>query len=116
MPANGTVTIDGNGETVTFTNTLKTGVLNVSKAVSPVAGGGTVVEFGDTLTYTLTVSATGEATQHNVVVSDYIPGLRPGSPDLGQDDVRGRVGDLRGCGDLHGHPARRRPQDHLGAG
>jgi len=70
--------------TVTFTNTRKQGVLNVSKAVSPVAGNGVVVEFGDTLTYTLTVSATGEATQHNVVVSDFVPGYDPARPTSGK--------------------------------
>ena len=81
VPADGVVTVPG---TVTFTNTRKTGVLNVSKAVSPVAGGGVVVEFGDTLTYTLTVSATGEATQHDVKVSDYIPGYDPARPTSGK--------------------------------
>jgi uncharacterized repeat protein (TIGR01451 family) len=81
VPANGTVSVPG---TVTFTNTRKQGVLNVSKAVSPVAGNGVVVEFGDTLTYTLTVSATGEATQHGVVVTDYIPGYDPARPTSGK--------------------------------
>jgi uncharacterized repeat protein (TIGR01451 family) len=80
-PAGGVVTVPA---TVTFTNTRKQGVLNVSKAVSPVAGGGVVVEFGDTLTYTLTVSATGEATQHDVKVSDYIPGYDPARPTSGK--------------------------------
>ncbi len=60
------------------------GALNIVKAVSPVAGGGTVVEFGDTLTYTLTVSATGELTQDNVVVPDYIPGYDPARPTSGK--------------------------------
>ena len=60
------------------------GALNVIKAVSPVAGGGTVVEFGDTLTYTLTVSATGELTQNNVVVNDYVPGFDPARPTSGK--------------------------------
>jgi uncharacterized repeat protein (TIGR01451 family) len=83
VPGNGNVTIDGNGETVSFTNTLRTGALNVTKAVSPVAGAGTVIEFGDTLTYTLTVSATGELTQNNVVVKDYIPGFDPARPSSG---------------------------------
>ena len=83
VPANGTVTIDGNGETVSFTNTARSGTLNVTKAVSPVAGGGTVVEFGDTLTYTLTVSATGNLTQSNVVVKDYVPGFDPARPSSG---------------------------------
>ena len=81
VPAGGVVTVPG---TVTFTNTRKQGVLNVTKAVSPVAGGGVVVEFGDTLTYTLTVSATGELTQHDVVVSDYIPGYDPARPTSGK--------------------------------
>ena len=81
VPAGGTVSVPG---TVTFTNTRKQGVLNVSKAVSPVAGGGVVVNFGDTLTYTLTVSATGEATQHAVKVSDYIPGYDPARPTSGK--------------------------------
>jgi LPXTG-motif cell wall-anchored protein len=60
------------------------GALNISKAVSPVAGGGTVIEFGDTLTYTLTVSATGELTQNNVVVTDFIPGYDPARPTSGK--------------------------------
>ncbi len=55
------------------------GALVIVKAVSPVAGNGVVVNFGDTLTYTLTVSATGTLSQPNVVVNDYIPGTtRPG--------------------------------------
>jgi uncharacterized repeat protein (TIGR01451 family)/LPXTG-motif cell wall-anchored protein len=81
IPSNGAVQA---GQTVTFTNTRKQGVLNISKAVSPVAGNGVVVEFGDTLTYTLTVSATGEATQHNVVVTDFIPGYDPARPTSGK--------------------------------
>jgi uncharacterized repeat protein (TIGR01451 family) len=81
VPAGGVVSVPG---TVTFTNTRKQGVLNISKAVSPVAGNGVVVEFGDTLTYTLTISATGEATQHNVVVTDYIPGYDPARPTSGK--------------------------------
>jgi uncharacterized repeat protein (TIGR01451 family) len=81
VPAGGVVTVPG---TVTFTNTRKAGVLNVSKAVSPVAGNGVVVEFGDTLTYTLTVSATGEATQHDVFVTDFIPGYDPARPSSGK--------------------------------
>jgi uncharacterized repeat protein (TIGR01451 family) len=81
VPAGGAVSVPA---TVTFTNTRKQGVLNVSKAVSPVAGNGVVVNFGDTLTYTLTVSATGEATQHAVKVSDYIPGYDPARPTSGK--------------------------------
>jgi uncharacterized repeat protein (TIGR01451 family) len=52
--------------------------------VSPVAGNGVVVEFGDTLTYTLTVSATGTSDQPNVVVTDYLPGFDPARPTSGK--------------------------------
>ena len=92
------------------------GALNVTKAVSPVAGGGTVIEFGDTLTYTLTVSATGELTQNNVVVSDYIPGYDPARPTSGKTTYVAGSAACIGGGNLHDHPARCRPQDHLGAG
>jgi uncharacterized repeat protein (TIGR01451 family) len=68
---------------VTFTNTRLAGTLNIAKAVSPIAGGGTVVGFGDTLTYTLTVSATGEQRQPNVIVTDYLPGSDPARPESG---------------------------------
>jgi uncharacterized repeat protein (TIGR01451 family) len=57
--------------------------VNLTKAVSPVAGGGTVIEFGDTLTYTLNVSATGNLTQTDVVVKDFIPGFDPARPKSG---------------------------------
>ena len=43
--------------------------LSVAKAVSPTGA----VQFGATLTYTLTVSATGNAPQTNVVVTDQVP-------------------------------------------
>jgi uncharacterized repeat protein (TIGR01451 family) len=81
VPANGAVQP---GQTVTFTNTRLAGTLNIVKAVSPVAGNGVVVEFGDTLTYTLTVSATGEQRQPNVVVSDFLPGRDPAHPSSGE--------------------------------
>ena len=80
VPANGAVQP---GQTVTFTNTRLAGTLNIVKAVSPVAGNGVVVEFGDTLTYTLTVSATGEQRQPNVVVTDFLPGRDPARPASG---------------------------------
>jgi len=48
--------------------------LDIAKAVSPTGD----AEFGDTLTYTLTVTAGGNLGQSNVVVSDYIPGYKPG--------------------------------------
>jgi uncharacterized repeat protein (TIGR01451 family) len=48
--------------------------LDIAKAVSPTGD----AEFGDTLTYTLKVTAGGTLGQSNVVVSDYIPGYQPG--------------------------------------
>jgi uncharacterized repeat protein (TIGR01451 family) len=81
VPATGAVQP---GSTVTFTNTRLQGTLNISKAVSPVAGNGVVVEFGDTLTYTLTVSATGEQRQPDVIVTDYLPGFDPARPSSGK--------------------------------
>jgi uncharacterized repeat protein (TIGR01451 family) len=77
VPANGAVAV---GSTVTFTNSRRTGALAISKAVTPVAGNGVVVGFGDTLTYTMTVSATGSLTQSGVVVTDYVPGSDPARP------------------------------------
>ena len=67
-----------------------TGALTIVKAVSPVAANGVVVEFGDTLTYTLTVRATGTLDQPNVVVTDYVPGSDPARPESGETTyVRG---------------------------
>jgi len=90
VPAGGVVAAGG---TVTFTNSRVTtpppvapqsGTLGIAKSVTPVAGGGTVVSFGDTLTYTLTVTATGNKTQPNVVVTDYVPGFDPARPQSGK--------------------------------
>ncbi|HEU4911714.1 MAG TPA: DUF5979 domain-containing protein [Actinomycetes bacterium] len=80
VPAGGAVAV---GSTVTFTNQRLQGTLNILKEVSPVAGEGVVVEIGDTLTYTLTVSATGEQRQPNVVVTDYVPGFDPERDESG---------------------------------
>ena len=77
VPASGAVAV---GSTVTFTNSRRTGALSITKAVSPVAGNGVVVGFGDTLTYTLTVSATGSLGQSDVAVTDYVPGFDPARP------------------------------------
>lgn len=90
VPAGGVVAVGG---TVTFTNSRVTtpppvapesGSLGITKSVTPVAGEGTVVGFGDTLTYTLTVTATGNRTQPNVVVTDYVPGFDPARPQSGK--------------------------------
>ncbi len=72
------------GLTDTTTHVVPTGALTLVKGVTPVAGNGVVVEFGDTLTYTLTASATGTLNQPNVVVRDYLPGFDPARPSSGK--------------------------------
>ena len=67
----------------TTTHVVGSGALSLGKVVSPVAGDDVVVEFGDTLTYTLTASATGTLGQQNVVVTDYLPGHDPARPTSG---------------------------------
>jgi uncharacterized repeat protein (TIGR01451 family) len=67
----------------TTTHVVGSGAMTLVKAVSPVAGNGVVVEFGDTLTYTLTATATGNLDQPNVVVTDYVPGYDPARPGSG---------------------------------
>lgn len=61
----------------TTTHVVPTGDLTVLKEVGPVAGNGVVVDVGDELTYTLTVTASGALNQTNVVVTDYVPGFDP---------------------------------------
>ncbi|MGH8893271.1 MAG: hypothetical protein ACRDWY_08205, partial [Actinomycetes bacterium] len=68
----------------TTTHVVPTGDLTIVKEVSPVAGNGVVVEFGDKLTYTLSVHATGTLNQPDVVVTDYLPGLDPARPESGE--------------------------------
>ena len=53
----------------TTTHTVGSRGLSVVKAVSPTGA----AKFGDTLTYALTVSATGNLPQSNVVVTDPVP-------------------------------------------
>ena len=67
----------------TTTHVVASGGLTIVKAVSPVAGNGVVVNFGDTLTYTLTVKSTGTLDQQDVVVTDYVPGHDPARPTSG---------------------------------
>jgi uncharacterized repeat protein (TIGR01451 family) len=67
----------------TTTHAVPSGALALVKEVSPVAGNGVAVEFGDTLTYTLTASATGALDQPNVLVTDYLPGFDPARPSSG---------------------------------
>jgi uncharacterized repeat protein (TIGR01451 family) len=70
--------------TDTTTHVVPTGAMTIVKGVTPVAGNGVVVNFGDTLTYTLTASATGTLDQPNVVVTDYLPGFDPARPTSGK--------------------------------
>jgi uncharacterized repeat protein (TIGR01451 family) len=67
----------------TTTHVVGSGALTLNKVVTPVAADDVVVEFGDTLTYTLTASATGTLGQQNVVVTDYLPGHDPARPTSG---------------------------------
>jgi uncharacterized repeat protein (TIGR01451 family) len=67
----------------TTTHVVPSGDLALAKEVSPVAGHGVVVNFGDKLTYTLTASATGGLDQTDAVVKDYLPGRDPAHPKSG---------------------------------
>jgi fimbrial isopeptide formation D2 family protein/uncharacterized repeat protein (TIGR01451 family) len=69
--------------TDTTTHVVPTGDLTLVKSVSPVAGHGVVVNFGDKLTYTLTASATGQLDQTDAVVRDTLPGRDPAHPKSG---------------------------------
>ena len=59
LPANGTVVIDEDGETVTFTNTRKTGDLVITKTTT-----------GGTGTFTFTVDCTGTAFDQIVTITN----------------------------------------------
>ncbi|MGZ4638668.1 MAG: DUF7927 domain-containing protein [Actinomycetes bacterium] len=63
------------GDEATTRHTVGERSLAIGKTVSPAGD----AEFGDTLTYTMTVTAGGNMGQTNVVVSDYLPGYRPGT-------------------------------------
>jgi uncharacterized repeat protein (TIGR01451 family) len=67
----------------TTTHVVPSGALALVKEVSPVAGHGVVVNFGDKLTYTLTASATGQLDQTDAVVRDTLPGRDPAHPKSG---------------------------------
>jgi uncharacterized repeat protein (TIGR01451 family) len=67
----------------TTTHVVPSGALALVKEVSPVAGHGVVVNFGDKLTYKLTASATGQLDQPDAVVKDYLPGRDPAHPKSG---------------------------------
>lgn len=60
---------DNSGSSNPVSNPLPFGDLTLVKAVSPTS----TVEYGDTLTYSLTAVATGSLDQHSVVITDVIP-------------------------------------------
>ncbi|MFP5333853.1 MAG: DUF5979 domain-containing protein, partial [Actinomycetes bacterium] len=55
------------------------GDLTIVKEVDPESGTGVIP--GETLTYTMTVTATGELDQTDVLVSDFVPGYDPDNPE-----------------------------------
>ena len=57
----------------TTTHRTPTGNLTIVKSNSPTG----TVAYGDSITYTMTVSATGTLDQPGVVVTDYVPGFDP---------------------------------------
>jgi uncharacterized repeat protein (TIGR01451 family) len=61
-------------DSATTTHEVGDRSLAIVKSVTPTGS----AELGDTLTYTLKVTAGGSLGQTNVVVSDYIPGYQPG--------------------------------------
>ena len=61
------------GKQATTTHTVTRGALTIAKSVA--AANGQPVKFGDTLTYTMVVTADGP--QQGVIVTDYIPGYDP---------------------------------------
>jgi uncharacterized repeat protein (TIGR01451 family) len=73
------------GQTDTTSHPVGSKDLRVVKAVSPTGS----AEFGDVLTYTLTVQALGTQTQHDVTVTDPIP--------AGTSYVVGSVACAGGC-------------------
>ena len=93
----------------TTTHVVGSGALTMGKVVTP--GGeqtSVVVEFGDTLTYTLTASATGTLGQQNVVVTDYLPGHDPARPTSGSTTYVAGLRRVHRCGRLHRSPVRTR--------
>ena len=68
----------------TTTHVVVSGALTLGKVVTPVAADDVVVEFGDTLTYTLTASATGTLGPSRTSWSThYLPGRDPARPASG---------------------------------
>lgn len=83
VPAQGDVTVLQQGTapaacpttTPPPTNPTPERGLSVTKVVTPTGA----ASVGDTLTYTLAVTTTGNAAQTGVTVTDYLPGYAPGS-------------------------------------
>ncbi len=63
--------------------------LTITKAVSP--GESAVVNYGDTLTYTMTVTATGTIGQSDVTVTDHVPGYDPARTGSGVTTYNGNA-------------------------
>lgn len=61
--------------------------LTITKAVSPAETAN--VNYGDTLTYTMTVTATGTLGQSNVTVTDHVPGYDPARTGSGLTTYKG---------------------------
>jgi uncharacterized repeat protein (TIGR01451 family)/LPXTG-motif cell wall-anchored protein len=59
----------------TTTHLVPTGDLAIVKTANPPSG--SFVLVGDEITYTMTVTASGELDQRDVVVADYVPGADP---------------------------------------
>ena len=60
---------DNSGSSNPVSNPLPFGDLTLVKAVSPTGS----AQYGDTLTYSLTATATGSLDQHSVVITDVVP-------------------------------------------
>lgn len=65
-----------------FTDEAQVGALAITKSNSPTETES--LKYGGTITYTLTVTATGDKTQHAVVVTDVVPGYDPSYPTSGK--------------------------------
>jgi len=76
-------TVAFQGLTGSTTHQVPGGSLTLGAIVDALPGQGLAVQPGDTLTYTLTVTAAGGLDQAEVVVTDYLPGRDPARPGSG---------------------------------